>query len=404
MTDLTASVAQASVPEALEIFSLIFGGCCSNVWALEAILKTHPGSGTFLTFSQFIFVTLQNLSKFTEWPQDKTESGKGKGKSWLPRLKKREVPIRRWLGQVALYLGISLLNNYAFGLKIPMTVHIIFRSGGLCVSMLTSYFVAGKRYSRAQILAGLMITVGIVLATLSAPSRRSAAVTTSATAPTSERSWAPTEYAAGIAVLMLALLLSSLLGLFQEETYRRYGKAWQEGLFYSHLLSIPFFLPFYPTLISTFKSYAVSPPTALFTLPTKSPAEVAMYYRTSPTYKIQPSSPMPGYKVQIPSALLALAINVTTQGLCIRGVNRLTARVSSTTVNLVLTVRKAVSLGISVWYYGSGLTPGLAAGGTMVLRKSRFRLGARLRAQRSCLSRNGPLFLCLGPIANFQSP
>lgn len=78
-----------------------------------------------------------------------------------------------------------------------------------------------------------MITVGIVLATLSAPSRRSAAVTTSATAPTSERSWAPTEYAAGIAVLMLALLLSSLLGLFQEETYRRYGKAWQEGLFYS---------------------------------------------------------------------------------------------------------------------------------------------------------------------------
>jgi UDP-xylose/UDP-N-acetylglucosamine transporter B4 len=50
-----------------------------------------------------------------------------------------------------------------------------------------------------------------------------------------------------------------------------------------------------------------------------------MYYRTSPTYKIQPSSPMPGYKVQIPSALLALAINVTTQGLCIRGVNRLTA-------------------------------------------------------------------------------
>jgi UDP-xylose/UDP-N-acetylglucosamine transporter B4 len=108
MADLTSSVAQASIPEALEIFSLIFGGCCSNVWALEAILKTHPGSGTFLTFSQFIFVTLQNLSKFTEWPQDRIESGKGKGKSWLPRLKKREVPIKRWLGQVALYLGISL--------------------------------------------------------------------------------------------------------------------------------------------------------------------------------------------------------------------------------------------------------------------------------------------------------
>jgi UDP-xylose/UDP-N-acetylglucosamine transporter B4 len=42
-------------------------------------------------------------------------------------------------------------------------------------------------------------------------------------------------------------------------------------------------------------------------------------------------------------------------------------RVNSTTVNLVLTVRKAVSLAISVWYYGSGATPGLIAGGAMVL-------------------------------------
>jgi hypothetical protein len=60
------------------------------------------------------------------------------------------------------------VNNYAFGLKvalphmtragwpilipqIPMTLHIIFRSGGLCVSMLTSYLIAGKRYSFGQV-------------------------------------------------------------------------------------------------------------------------------------------------------------------------------------------------------------------------------------------------------------
>lgn len=34
-------------------------------------------------------------------------------------------------------------------------------------------------------------------------------------------------------MLSIALVLSSVLGLFQEETYKRYGKAWQEGLFYS---------------------------------------------------------------------------------------------------------------------------------------------------------------------------
>lgn len=40
---------------------------------------------------------------------------------------------------------------------------------------------------------------------------------------------------------------------------------------------------------------------------------------------------------------------------------------SSTTVNLILTLRKAASLSISVWYYGSGVTPGLVVGGALVL-------------------------------------
>lgn len=30
------------------MLSLIFGGCCSNVFALEAIVKVEPGSGRFL--------------------------------------------------------------------------------------------------------------------------------------------------------------------------------------------------------------------------------------------------------------------------------------------------------------------------------------------------------------------
>ena len=42
-------------------------------------------------------------------------------------------------------------------------------------------------------------------------------------------------------------------------------------------------------------------------------------------------------------------------------------RVSSTTVNLILTLRKAVSLAISVWFYGSGVSWGLAIGGALVL-------------------------------------
>jgi UDP-xylose/UDP-N-acetylglucosamine transporter B4 len=100
--------------------------------------------------------------------------------------------------------------------------------------------------------------------------------------------------------------------------------------------------------------------------------------------------PVNDWHVAIPSAWIALATNVVTQGLCIRGVNRLTAvrdcvfclletcalwdanpsipqRVSSVSVNLILTVRKAVSLLISVVYYGSGFNLGLTVGAGMVL-------------------------------------
>lgn len=36
-------------------------------------------------------------------------------------------------------------------------------------------------------------------------------------------------------------------------------------------------------------------------------------------------------------------------------------------MNLILTLRKAVSLAISVWYYGNGASNGLVFGGAMVL-------------------------------------
>lgn len=119
-----------------------------NVFALEAVLKSHPNGGRsshvilyrlvdlpnpllgiFLTFIQFLYVTLETLStQFTfSPPEGKSKQG---GRYWLPRLKPRVVPLRRWIVQVALFLAVSLMNNWAFGLKVPVPIHIIFRSGG----------------------------------------------------------------------------------------------------------------------------------------------------------------------------------------------------------------------------------------------------------------------------------
>ncbi|KAF8147489.1 hypothetical protein B0H34DRAFT_637561, partial [Crassisporium funariophilum] len=48
----------------------------------------------------------------------------------------RRVPISNFLVHVVLFDLVSLLNSAAFAYRIPMAIHIIFRSGGLTISML----------------------------------------------------------------------------------------------------------------------------------------------------------------------------------------------------------------------------------------------------------------------------
>ncbi|KAI7619750.1 hypothetical protein KC319_g18867, partial [Hortaea werneckii] len=37
---------------------LIFGGCCSNVFALEALIRSEQSSGLLITFFQFLFTAI----------------------------------------------------------------------------------------------------------------------------------------------------------------------------------------------------------------------------------------------------------------------------------------------------------------------------------------------------------
>lgn len=65
-----------------------------------------------------------------------------------------------------------------------------------------------------------------------------------------------------------------------------------------------------PSIVSTFKAYSSTPSVRLLSLPLPSTAY---------------SDHFKWGDLAIPSALLALGVNVVTQGLCIRGVNRLTS-------------------------------------------------------------------------------
>ena len=75
-------------------------------------------SGSALTFSQMLFITLQALPSFLAF------------KGGIPSLKPRQVPISNWAAQVVLVTVGSLFNNWVYAYKVPLTVMIVFRSAG----------------------------------------------------------------------------------------------------------------------------------------------------------------------------------------------------------------------------------------------------------------------------------
>jgi drug/metabolite transporter (DMT)-like permease len=111
-------------------------------------------AGLLLTFVQFIFVTVIGLPGQFD-------------RSRPPFfLKPNKVPIRRWMVNIFLFFSINSLNNHAFSYDISVPVHIILRSGGSITTMIAGSLY-GKKYSRIQIIAVLLLTVGVITAAVS---------------------------------------------------------------------------------------------------------------------------------------------------------------------------------------------------------------------------------------------
>ncbi|KAI0110022.1 UAA transporter family-domain-containing protein [Daldinia grandis] len=302
-----------TIPQWLTVgamLSLIFGGCCSNLLFV----------GTLLTFVQFFFVAVTGyISQFdiTRPPFF---------------VKPNRVPLRRWLVNIILFFSINVLNNHAFSYDISVPVHIILRSGGSITTMIAGSLY-GKRYSRIQTVAVLLLTVGVATAAWSDAQSKARILSSSLHVP---------KFSTGLAVLLIAQILSAIMGLYTEETYRIYGAHWKENLFYSHLLSLPLFLPFSRSLANQFMRLADSKPLALPLL--------AEHVNLS----------------TISANVAYLALNVLTQYACIRGVNLLAATSSALTVTIVLNIRKLVSLLLSIWLFGNRLATGTLIGAIVV--------------------------------------
>jgi len=311
-------------PSLLTPIVFIMVGCCSNVISLEFLIAGDAGAGNLITFAQFLFVSLEGLiANMERIPSPKGKKTRKNSNSFFPyRLKKRKIPLFNDMVMVAIFFLVSVLNNKALAYNISLPFHMIFRSGSLIANVIMGFLVFRKSYTARKLIAVMAVTVGIIIATFaSTPDRGQEKADQLSTSVL----W----WWIGISMLGAALLLSAVLGLFQEWTYAKFGKEhYRESMFYSHALSLPFFVFLLNDMGTHLKLYNESPPFTLQFLGITAP--ILWWY---------------------------LIANVLTQYICIRGVFMLIGKSgSSLTCTLVLSVRKFVSLIFSVVFFNNPFT------------------------------------------------
>ncbi|ODV93385.1 hypothetical protein PACTADRAFT_25013, partial [Pachysolen tannophilus NRRL Y-2460] len=301
------------------IFSLIFGGCCSNVFVLEKFIKqsTSPNKSFVLTFFQFLFVAANGYVRNIDMNKNSIK------RLYLPQLK---IPLRRHWINVLLSFISSTLNNIAFSFDISVPIHIIIRSLGTATTMIIGYLFFNKRYSLNQIMSAIILTIGVMVATLN--NKRNSSSITSNFIDNNNNNNNTNQDGIGAMILLIATIAGTLAGLYTEITFFKYGRHWEENLFFMHLLSLPLFM-----IIS----------------PSKLWKELQnLFY---------------GGNTQLQMTLL---LNCFTQVICVNGVNRLAGNSTSLTVNIVLLVRKFVSLIISVIAFGYPISAAEVTGALLV--------------------------------------
>lgn len=257
-----------------------------------------------MTFATFLFIAMEGListSKFFSI--------------------KNKIPIRGYLPTVITFFLVNVINNQALNFHVPVPLHIIFRSGSLLASLILTKLLQGKQYSLRKYLAVLSITLGIIICTM-------------ATAQLQETNQRKTmrdfekhyhEWLIGITMLTIALLASAYLAICQETMYKTYGKHTKEAMFVVHGASLPFFL---------FMSRDI--------------------YKSAIAFSH--SSPVNILGLSIPHMWAYLIATCIMQWVCISFVYKLNATVESLTVTMVVTLRKFLSLLVSILWFNNPFT------------------------------------------------
>jgi len=312
-------------------FIMVFSGCISTMIFFEYLIQFSADAGSMVTFTEVAFVLLQTIPGLFE-----------NGKLRKLRISKTNHVIHAFLWVSMLWLG-----NFAYTFNIKVPIHTIFRACNIVSSVVIGYLIFGSRYTTRQILSVLSVTFGVICATIGDakiicqgidPSRCSVAsmiarfiygnpeedIKNVAAEAETNNLWI-----IGVTILIFVLFLQAMLGHMQRKWYLDAGpenkkQVSDEFLIISHIFGLV------PSLMA-------------------GPSIIKHWNMILETPVLHPSIP-------IPIMLACLILNNITQAICIKGVFKLAAAHPPLTVNITLSVRKFLTVCMSIFWFNNPWT------------------------------------------------
>jgi UDP-xylose/UDP-N-acetylglucosamine transporter B4 len=247
-----------------------------------------------------------------------------------------------------IFFVVSAGVNKAFDFGVSQPFVIVFRSGSLLISFLVGLWLYKKKYSLGHFMAVLIVTIGVIATTLAeaehkqhatkAPNNPVGCLNCNNNDLANTEAKAQAEYFSwiiGTTIVFVTMVLLAVLGYVQGQAYEKYGKHPEEMVFYTHLLPLPMFMLFGNESIRVMKVWTVSDPVTFLS-------------------------------ITIPIAWGLILINCITQYFCINGVHHVTANLGTLTCTFITTVRKFLSLILSIVYFQHEFTTQHWAGTALV--------------------------------------
>lgn len=194
---------------------VIIGGVGCNI-AFETLSKEDPGCASVTSLFQYILTIAEGLPKVRQL------------------LQKRNIPLYWHVLFVFLMFVTAYAGNKSVEWHVPFPLYLIIKSSNLVANVLCGWLILGKRYRLPQILAMVVLTVGVFIATIASRPKNLAN-------ESGDDDQLDSIMIIGVLLCTLSTFTMAALGNLQELVFSRYGKHYDEVLFLMHLLGLPLF-------------------------------------------------------------------------------------------------------------------------------------------------------------------